>query len=62
MSYNPGRMPVSPTELGGRLGQALSVRHIEEGFALLDQVANALDEFGPEDVGAPQFVLCLAKR
>jgi tetratricopeptide (TPR) repeat protein len=54
-------MAVSPTELTGRLNQALSLRHIEEGFAFLEQVTDALDEFSPEEAGAPQFVLCLAE-
>src|SRR3954468_11839444 len=61
MSYNPGRMAVSSSELTAQLSQALSVRHIEEGFAVLERVADALDEFCPDEAGAPQFVLCLAE-
>src|SRR5947209_7978781 len=61
LSYNPWAMSLSAAHLTAQLNEALSARRIEDGFGILERVADGWDEFGPDDAKAAHFVLCVAE-
>src|SRR5205823_10640612 len=48
-------------ELTSKLNHALAMRHIEEGFQILDEASRSFPEFDPHDAASAQFVLCIAE-
>ena len=52
---------VATAELTSKLNQALAMRHIEEGFQILDEASRSFPEFDPHDAASAQFVLCIAE-
>jgi tetratricopeptide (TPR) repeat protein len=54
-------MSLPVAELTQELGGALALRHIEEGFAILEQSSEELSSLDARDRAAAPFVLCLAE-
>src|SRR5947208_80646 len=52
---------VATAELTSKLNQALAMRHIEEGFQILDEASRSFPEFDSHDAASAQFVLCIAE-
>src|ERR1700746_3162191 len=49
------------TELTGVLNQALALRHIQDGFRILDEKSGEFTRFDSQQEGAAHAVLCIAE-